>query len=174
MPSCKLCSEFFSLRVTIDGKERLLAKRKYCLKCSPFGQHNTKQLHAPTDLSPERECESCKRVFPWARAAGHRGNLCNTCVQRKRRALFSALIDEQMGLECWICCYSHSKAAMHLHHVDPAAKSFAVGGAESRSFEKVKAELLKCALLCSNCHAEVHEGITKCPPSLAERLRGTT
>ena len=60
----------------------LLAKRKYCLKCSPFGQHNTKQLHAPTDLSPERECESCKRVFPWARAAGHRGNLCNTCVQR--------------------------------------------------------------------------------------------
>jgi 5-methylcytosine-specific restriction endonuclease McrA len=169
MAICKKCSASFPLRVVIDGKERLLAKRKYCLECSPFGQHNTKQIHIATERSPERKCKECSRVFPWAKAAGHRGELCNTCVQRKRRKLFSALIDEQMGTKCWICGYDRSRSAMHLHHVDPASKSFAVGGSEGRSFEKVKAELAKCALLCSNCHCEVHEGITPCPPAFKDR-----
>lgn len=169
MPNCKKCETFFPLRVVIDGKERLLAKRKYCLQCSPFGQHNTKQLHALSRLAPEKSCAQCQRVFVWDRAAGHRGNLCNTCVQRRRRTMFSDLITSEMGNSCWVCGYSKSRAAMHLHHVDPSLKSFAVGGSEGRSVESVRAELQKCALLCANCHAEVHEGITACPPALKDR-----
>ena len=34
------------------------------------------------------------------------------------------------------------------------------------SWKDYKAEALKCTLVCSNCHREIHEGITECPEIL--------
>ena len=39
-------------------------------------------------------------------------------------------------------------------------KDFSISG-KSLSFEKLKSEVDKCILVCSNCHSEIHEGITK-------------
>jgi hypothetical protein len=39
---CHLCHSHFQAWVTIDGVKRNLSSRKYCLGCSPRGQHNTK------------------------------------------------------------------------------------------------------------------------------------
>ena len=44
MKICKKCQDTFPNWVTIDGKPRNLGSRKYCLECSPFGSHNTKNL----------------------------------------------------------------------------------------------------------------------------------
>jgi hypothetical protein len=45
MNICLKCNNSFPNRTIIEGKERTLNKRKYCLDCSPFGQKNTKRLH---------------------------------------------------------------------------------------------------------------------------------
>lgn len=44
MPKCIICDAVFPNFIEIDGKIRNLQRRKYCLNCSPFGQHNTKVL----------------------------------------------------------------------------------------------------------------------------------
>jgi hypothetical protein len=54
MPTCQKCGDKFPFRVLIDGKQRNLKSRKYCLQCSPFGNHNTKNLHNIPEL-PEVE-----------------------------------------------------------------------------------------------------------------------
>ena len=166
MPKCKLCELQFAFRAAIDGKIKNLANRKYCLSCSPFGKHNTKQLESTRpDALEQRKCIHCSREFIFSRSAGHRASQCNTCIQRKRRARASELILQILGDKCWVCGYSKAKTALHAHHIDPAEKEFSVGGAEGLSFKRIAAERQKCALLCANCHGEVHENLIRCPTS---------
>lgn len=43
-------------------------------------------------------------------------------------------------------------------------KEFAIGtNGYTRSWNKVKNELDKCILVCSNCHREIHANILQCP-----------
>ncbi len=48
-------------------------------------------------------------------------------------------------------------SALHFHHRNPAEKEFSLSvRGMTRSWDKYKAELDKCELLCANCHAETH------------------
>jgi GH18 family chitinase len=48
--------------------------------------------------------------------------------------------------------------ALSFHH--EGEKEFGIGAkGYTRSWEKVKAELDECILVCSNCHAEIHAGL---------------
>jgi DNA-binding CsgD family transcriptional regulator len=67
---------------------------------------------------------------------------------------------EYKGGKCQLCDYNKSLSALHFHHLDPNEKDFSISG-KSLSFEKLKTEVDKCILVCSNCHSEIHEGITK-------------
>jgi len=45
MPNCSNCGNDFPNYATIDGKKHNISSRQYCLDCSPFKSHNTKQIH---------------------------------------------------------------------------------------------------------------------------------
>lgn len=64
------------------------------------------------------------------------------------------------GGECVECGYKKCLSALHFHHIDPNEKDFTISG-KSWSFERLKEEVDKCILLCSNCHIELHEEIQK-------------
>ena len=62
-----------------------------------------------------------------------------------------------LGGKCVECGYNKCIAALHFHHRE--GKDFGIGKkGVTRSWEKVKAELDRCDLLCANCHAEEHFG----------------
>ena len=64
------------------------------------------------------------------------------------------------GSKCQICNYDKYQGALDFHHLDPNEKDFSIGEATSRVLNsKIKAELDKCILVCSNCHRELHGGI---------------
>ena len=67
---------------------------------------------------------------------------------------------EYKGGKCQICDYNKSLNALHFHHLDPNEKDFSISG-KSLSFEKLKSEVDKCILVCSNCHSEIREGMIK-------------
>lgn len=48
--------------------------------------------------------------------------------------------------------------SLTFHHLDPSQKEFEISG-KSISWERLKAELDKCALVCRNCHGETEAGI---------------
>ena len=56
MPTCAKCRGTFANSVLIDGKIRILNRRRYCLKCSPFGSHNTRRIHV---AKKQRVCAAC-------------------------------------------------------------------------------------------------------------------
>ena len=76
-----------------------------------------------------------------------------------RKRTKKKLIDYKGG-ECEICGYSKCDSALQFHHKDPTEKDFTISG-KSLSFDRLKEEVDKCMLVCSNCHAEIHENILK-------------
>jgi 5-methylcytosine-specific restriction endonuclease McrA len=65
---------------------------------------------------------------------------------------------------CRVCSYKRSLKALHFHHLDPKTKLFGIGQfSKANSLDQLKEEIAKCVLLCSNCHTEVHDGITVIP-----------
>lgn len=78
-------------------------------------------------------------------------------VQRRRNKL-KQLSVEYMGGKCKKCGYSKSVYALEFHHLDKSKKDFGISASgNTRSWEKLKKELNKCIMLCSNCHREQHE-----------------
>lgn len=65
---------------------------------------------------------------------------------------------EYKGGKCKCCGYDKCVEAMEFHHIDPKEKDFGISG-KSWSFEKLKLEVDKCIMVCSNCHKEIHAGI---------------
>jgi len=59
------------------------------------------------------------------------------------------------GGKCKICGYDKCIQALEFHHLDPLKKDFNISS-NSFSFEKMKKEVDKCILICSNCHKELH------------------
>lgn len=163
MPQCKKCQINFPISIVIDNKKRNLCKRKYCLECSPWGLHNTRKLHF-IDLEAERTedgirsiCKSCNREYTYRRGLGHTKSECNSCKTNKQRYDKKIRAIEYKGGKCQRCGYSKCRAALHFHHRDPSKKEFSVGGNHCYSWNRIKGELDKCDLICSNCHAEIHE-----------------
>lgn len=71
---------------------------------------------------------------------------------------YKQLLVEYKGGKCQICGYNKCVQAMDFHHIDPNIKSFQISGG-TKSLNKLKQEVDKCILLCSNCHRELHAGL---------------
>lgn len=79
----------------------------------------------------------------------------------KRRRRVKELAIEYKGGKCQICGYNKYVGALDLHHIS-GVKEFGIADkGYTRSWEKIKAEINKCVLLCANCHREVEGGITE-------------
>ncbi|TMK60881.1 MAG: hypothetical protein E6G53_17135 [Actinobacteria bacterium] len=87
---------------------------------------------------------------------------CTKCrakwVAARRRRVKAILVAEAGG-RCQLCGYSRYVGALQFHHLDPTEKAFSLSrGGVTRSLEKARQEAAKCALVCSNCHAELEGG----------------
>jgi 5-methylcytosine-specific restriction endonuclease McrA len=147
MPVCRGCNKQFPNIVKIDGKDRNLCKRKFCLDCSPFGSHNTR----PSLDYDENDIKARRRK-----------QLVDNTMRRRKKV--QAMAIEYKGGKCQICGYDRCTRALEFHHLNPDEKEFSISrDGSTRSWERTKIELDKCILLCANCHREVEDGMTEIP-----------
>ena len=64
-----------------------------------------------------------------------------------------------LGGKCCKCGYNKCIDALEFHHTDPSQKDFKLGSGNTMSWKEYKLEALKCILVCSNCHKEIHSEI---------------
>ncbi len=162
MPKCRLCGCYFPTKMIIKNQKRNLGGRKYCLDCSPFGHHNT----IPLDRQKYGNCCSCGKVL-----TGKQERFCSVkCsnkdksnrrdkFQDKIRARSVRIRNKQIGVEllggkCSECGFVGISAQYDFHHVDKKIEG--VSRILNRSWERIKDEVLRCNLLCVNCHACKH------------------
>ena len=61
-----------------------------------------------------------------------------------------------LGGSWTVCGYDRCVDALEFHHENPEEKEFKLGSGNTMSWKEYKAEALKCKLVCSNCHKEIH------------------
>ncbi|MEP6924664.1 MAG: HNH endonuclease signature motif containing protein [Pyrinomonadaceae bacterium] len=101
--------------------------------------------------------------MPEKRTYQQRRDYMLIAVQRRREKVRLMAVEYRGGC-CQICGYKRCIEALEFHHLDPKQKSFGISSkGYARSWEKVKQEIEKCALLCANCHREFHAGMLQLP-----------
>ncbi len=89
------------------------------------------------------------------RYADRRDYLIKAVQKRRKRVREMAI--EYKGAKCERCAYDKCSEALEFHHLNSDGKDFGISDkGYTRSWEKIKAELDKCSLLCANCHREIH------------------
>jgi hypothetical protein len=153
MPMCKRCGARFPNRAIVGGTSRNLSNRRYCLNCSPFGRHNTRQLHV---YDEDKTCKACREPIPKGR------RYCHRCYQKRQRDKARSRVQKEVGFSCWRCGYECRKVfdSMEFHHVD-GPKDFPPTLSEMarRPWQQVLVELRKCVFLCCRCGREHDVGV---------------
>lgn len=82
-------------------------------------------------------------------------------VKKWRKKVKEKLV-EAAGGQCILCGYKKYKGSLAFHHLDPSKKDFSFGQirANCKNWKSIVEEVMKCVLLCHNCHNEIHGGIT--------------
>ena len=167
MPQCKKCSSEFPNAVKIQYKWHNIAKRSYCLVCSPFGSRNRRNLnnYKTDDGVNFKLCTVCDQWLELSRfPAIHNRNVkssrCKGCFNALKRRTANEIKDravEYKGSKCYDCQVSFHRAVYEFHHRDPTQKDFTISDKKSlRAWETVQVELDKCDMLCANCHRLRH------------------
>ena len=115
-----------------------------------------------------RFCSRCKKnvdtnQFYQRRGRENGSTYCKTCTTYqtldRMRKLKSQMIEYKGGC-CVRCGYKKYQGSLEFHHIDPKEKDFNPSQLKKYSFDdRIKNELDKCILVCSNCHREIHHEI---------------
>jgi transposase len=158
-----------SLREVADRLDRSLATVRHWMK-----RYELKSNPRPKHWSPGRARETMsicghhgETMFVREGRGYYRCKRCRVEATVRRRHLLKRILVEEAGGQCILCGYSKCVRALEFHHLDPTTKQFELGYRGcTRSLASLRAEASKCALLCSNCHAEVEAGIASVPLNL--------
>lgn len=148
MRTCRKCGSSIKNWVVIGGKSHNLQNRKFCLICSPFGGRNTKKD------DPSRVSRSLLNYNNWSTEDKKRHRI--KVLERGQKLRLRAI--SYLGGKCKKCGYNRCVEALVFHHCNPAEKKFGLtaGIIRAHSWEEIKKEIMKCDLLCSICHIELH------------------
>lgn len=140
----KSCANKYNPRRQMEGKchrcqTQISASRKYCKACLLIVKEERKTI-----------------INVDERRAKKREYLRKAVKSFVRRLKDQAVIYK--GGKCQVCGYNRFNGALDFHHIDDMTKSFTISG-KSMSFDRLRPELDKCILVCSNCHREIHGGI---------------
>ena len=91
----------------------------------------------------------------------------NYQAQQSRGRERKIFLVQSKGGKCELCGYSRNLSALCFHHKSTSTKRFELDlrNLSNRAWREITKEAEGCALLCHNCHTEVHHPVTEFTPS---------
>lgn len=128
---------------------------KYCSKCKRTLQIDNFWIRTKkTKISRQSICKECatKRRIQYYKENKDRENFLRKKRKQKRKAWYIKLKQSKVCCKCgesrWYC--------LDFHHTDEKKENIANMYVRGTALEKIKEELEKCIVFCSNCHREHH------------------
>lgn len=145
-----------------SGKKKIVVNNDLIMKINEYYQNHTGDETAKKfGISRSTVIKYCDNKSGETLTDEERKRKNVEYVQRRRHKIKEMAIEYKGGC-CQCCGYDKSKRALEFHHIDPTEKDFNISHkGHSRSWKRVKKELDKCILVCSNCHAEIHDDLIK-------------
>ena len=171
----KLIDSGLSLRQISDQTEKSLTTIRYWTKKYDLkSNYKSFKFLEKKEYGEYRYCPSCEKNcqtenFYQRRGRPNSSTYCKDCTTIQtlnRMQKLKKLMVEYKGGCCVICGYNKYMGALEFHHLNPNEKDFNPSQMKKYTFDsRIKNELDKCILLCSNCHREIH-GKVVVPPGL--------
>jgi len=104
-----------------------------------------------------------KAIYIYQNRWAYRCTQCMIDSTKKKLIVKKNKIYETSWCICNICKKEYHKNIIQFHHINPNNKLFWISSwlTLKYSLEKILLELKKCAVLCTNCHREVHAWLHK-------------
>lgn len=155
---CEFCGSVFQRNPDFWKPRRFCSSK--CGKAAWYQDHKKdirKRDRNKTEKTT-RICPVCGEEFETQnRNRRYCDNHRNLSLTDSRRHLKDLAVKYKGG-ECHFCGYSRCAGALKFHHVAPEEKDFEIAKG-SVSWDRIRAELDKCLLVCGNCHDEIHSGL---------------
>lgn len=160
MKQCGDCGKWKSITAYKRARNHYTSRCDVCLKAyhKEYRARPEKQalaaaysvMYAQNNENKQRKNAYIRkwRKLPHAKAARNESRREWTAREKQKSV-------DYKGGKCVVCGYSACISAMDFHHPDPLQKE---GVKAHWTFERNKAELDKCVLVCSRCHREIHAG----------------
>lgn len=132
----------------------MATKMKTCAKCEKQKPLSDFHKQEGGRYGLQSECKKCKHKYRKIYLIKNKDNVNKQ--RRKRGDKHKKQLIAYKGGKCQICGYNDCIAALDFHHVK-REKKFDIGrGGGCYSLRKLKEEVDKCILVCSNCHRKIH------------------
>lgn len=128
--------------------------QRVCKTCSIEQPLNSFSKHPKCALGYTWECKTCrnKKLSPYYKERrGARAKVENQKNQDRKDYFV-----EMFGRICFDCKVSYPNYIFDFHHIDPSEKDIKISSIRSLKDHRIKSELAKCVMLCSNCHRTRH------------------
>ena len=142
----------------LDG---VIAVRKTCCKCkerkplSEFGRYSRSK-----DGYSYR-CRECSRAYSRNQYATKR----DYCLAKSHKRTTELFVSNTKRLNAYKAkrgcryCSENDPVALDMHHRDPKEKKHSISSRMGTAkWDKLMKEVVKCDVVCSNCHRKLHAG----------------
>lgn len=142
-PSCKFGHLYDS-----DNTGWKLNKKGYlCRECKECAKQRMQRKR----LNPDFRANQAANMARWRK---NKGPEYNVHIRAERRLKKEWL--DSLKIKCSRCPETHV-ACLEFHHRDPREKDFLLSiGVAKYSLKKLRVEVDKCEIICSNCHRKLH------------------
>ncbi len=149
------------------GKQRVKMPSKECYWKNPeYYRKKAREYHAN---HPEKGASSSKawakenpvrsKIIKLRHYLKNKERIMQRNIERKKELKIRCVA--YLGGACNECKLKDDCLDVYcFHHRNPSEKSFNISSKRMSTFERIKKELDKCDLLCSNCHRKEHQ-VTK-------------
>ena len=130
---------------------------KVCNKC---GEHKPLDRFSPDKRNKDGlqgicvDCGRSRHMIKYHSDAEYKAKFLKQQADKRRQRKLDAI--EYKGGKCFDCGSEYHPSVYEFHHLDPASKDVSPAHLKSASWERFKAELDKCVMLCANCHRQRH------------------
>lgn len=123
-----------------------ICKTEYPTTSEYFGKHKIRGL--------DTYCKSCRhqRAKQYYYDNKEKMQSQSTVWKKIQRDKINKFKDSCSCLKCG----ENRNWLLDFHHIDPTKKDFQISQGERFGWGKIKNEIDKCVILCSNCHRDFH------------------
>lgn len=136
---------------------------KKCISCGVEKHLNEFRRDKTKKDGVQPHCKSCARTYhksvyieKYSAKVSER-NKARHCMAR------DMLNDYKSNHPCMFCGETEL-VCLEFHHLDPTAKELSISQGKNGSLERLKQEIKKCIVVCSNCHRKIHAGLISVLP----------
>lgn len=127
---------------------------KRCFKCKLEKEENE-------FVKNQNRCKSCNSEYVmnhYKKCPRYKTDIIERANSLKKRTI-TMITKFKENYGCALCA-ENDPCCLEFHHLDPKTKLFEISGTSKRSVESYRKEMIKCEIVCTNCHKKIHAGKT--------------